>query len=153
MPVENAVVERLVALGRPTGRLEPADLAAAVPLDSLSVLDLADLIDRLEDAGVAVGIDPRLLVARGPAANGRSTGPRGPDATAAAGARIGVFPRPAPANGAPTATHGRPAEPSPPLGHHHGAAWAVSPTVLAIGSMVVAVALILLVVGAGQPGG
>jgi hypothetical protein len=147
MPVENAVVERLVALGRPTGRLEPGDLAAAVPLDSLSVLDLADLIDRLEDAGVAVEIDPRLLVARGPVADDRSTGPRRPDATAAAGARIGVFPRPAPANGVSSATNVRPTEPSPPLGHPHGAARELSPTVLAIGSMVVAVVLILLAVG------
>ena len=146
MPVETAVVERLLALGRPTGRLEPGDLAAAVPLDCLSDLDLADLIDRLEGAGVAVGIDPRLLVARGPIAQDRST-PRGAEGTAASGARVGVLPWPDPANAVPVAAHGEPIAASSPGDPPHGPARAVSPTVLVIGSMVVAVVLILLAVG------
>lgn len=152
MPVENAVVERLVASGRPTGRLDPADLAAAVPLDRLSVLDLADLIDRLEEAGVTVEIDPRLLVARSPVAGDRGLPAASHVEGAGAAARVGVY--------APSAISGAvsvPARATPPdnsaHGHGHTAGRDVSPTLLAIGSMVAAVVLILLVVGGGHVGG
>lgn len=152
MPVETAVVERLVSRARPTGRLDPADLAAAVPLDTLSVLDLADLIDRLEEAGIEVEIDPRLLVARAPVPHDQIPPPAVLGApNGGAPTRIGVFPRP---DAPPSAA--RPIGPADAADHghaHHGAGREISPTLLAIGSMVVAVLLILLATGGGHAGG
>jgi hypothetical protein len=154
MPVAEAVVDRLIARGRDRGRLDPADIGAEVPLDRLTVVDMADLVDRLDDAGIVLDIDPRLLVARAGVAPGRRDAP-------SSSAGVGVFTRPA-----PTGVADRPHDSARTVvddhgaghgaGHGdgtHGAAPMLSPTVLAIGSMVVSVALILLIVAAAQPGG
>jgi len=155
MPVAEAVVDRLIARGRDRGRLDPADIGAEVPLDRLTVLDMADLVDRLDDAGIVLDIDPRLLVGRGGVAPDRRSASAGLRDAPSAG--VGVFTRPV-----LTGVAGRPHDSAQAVaedhgaGHGdgtHGAARVLSPTVLAIGSIVVSVALILLIVAAAQPGG
>ena len=55
-------LNRLIQLGRQRGALTVDDLRHTMPLDQMSAEDVADVIARLEAAGVAVELDPALLV-------------------------------------------------------------------------------------------
>jgi hypothetical protein len=51
----------LVERGRARGSLGAADLREVLPIESLSVEQLAEIISFLQDAGVEVDVDPGLL--------------------------------------------------------------------------------------------
>jgi Sigma-70 factor, region 1.1 len=54
-------VDRLVALAARRGSLSTEELRHVLPIDAMSVDELASLIARLEDRGVTVDIDAALL--------------------------------------------------------------------------------------------
>jgi hypothetical protein len=55
------IVDRLVALAARRGSLSTDELRQFLPIDAMSVDELASVIGRLEDRGVTVDIDPALL--------------------------------------------------------------------------------------------
>ena len=55
--------DRLMQLGRRRGVLEIDDIRQALPVDTMTIEDLADIVERLEMAGISVDIDPALLTA------------------------------------------------------------------------------------------
>jgi hypothetical protein len=58
--------ERLLQLGRERGRLQLEDVKQILPVDSIPVEELANILVRLEQAGIAVELDDDLLVPRHP---------------------------------------------------------------------------------------
>lgn len=55
--------DRLMQLGRRRGILEIDDIRQALPVDTMTIEDLADIVERLEMAGISVDIEPALLTA------------------------------------------------------------------------------------------
>ena len=60
-----AGLDRLTEIGRQRGRVTIEDIRTIVPLDALSVTELAQILARLEEAGVTIDIDPQLLASDG----------------------------------------------------------------------------------------
>lgn len=61
--ISTAAFDRLMQLGR-SGGLEIDDIRHALPVDTMTVEELADVLARLEQAGISVEIDPALLTPR-----------------------------------------------------------------------------------------
>jgi hypothetical protein len=59
--IEERTVQELIALGRPTGRLTSEQLKRALSVESMSIDELAEVVLRLEGAGIDVDLDPALL--------------------------------------------------------------------------------------------
>jgi hypothetical protein len=59
--ISTTAVDRLIQLGRRRGGLEIDDIRQALPIDSMTIEELADVTARLEEAGISVEIDARLL--------------------------------------------------------------------------------------------
>ena len=57
-------VDRLMDLGRRRGGLEIDDIRQALPVDTMTAEELADVLARLEEAGISVEIDPVMLTPR-----------------------------------------------------------------------------------------
>jgi len=62
--ISTAVFDRLVQLGRRRGALQSDDIRQALPVDAMTTEEIVDVVTRLEDAGIAVEIDPALLTPR-----------------------------------------------------------------------------------------
>lgn len=54
-------IDRLMQLGQQRGRLEIDDVRQALPVDTMTTTELADVLARLEEAGIEVEIDAGLL--------------------------------------------------------------------------------------------
>lgn len=61
MLVDQVTVENLIQVARRRGRISIDDLRHAFPIDAMDAGDIANIIVRLEDAGISVDIDPTLL--------------------------------------------------------------------------------------------
>jgi hypothetical protein len=59
--ISTTAVDRLMQLGRRRGGLEIDDIRQALPIDTMTIEELADVVARLEEAGISVEIDPGLL--------------------------------------------------------------------------------------------
>ena len=59
--ISTTAVDRLIQLGRRRGGLVIDDIGQALPVDTMSTEELADVLARLEEAGISVEIDPALL--------------------------------------------------------------------------------------------
>jgi hypothetical protein len=59
--IDEGRLQDLIELGRTKGRLSTEDLQQAMPVGTMSVGDLAEVILRLERDGIDVDIDPALL--------------------------------------------------------------------------------------------
>jgi MFS superfamily sulfate permease-like transporter len=57
-------LDRLKEISRQRGRLGIADLQQALPVDTMSIEELSDVLVQLEEAGIPVEIDPALLTPR-----------------------------------------------------------------------------------------
>lgn len=68
MTAPDAAVKALMDLGRRQGRVSTEDVRRLLPLDAITVEELANLILRLEERGIAVDVDPALFVPSGGAA-------------------------------------------------------------------------------------
>ena len=62
--ISTAEVDRLIQLGRRQGGLEIEDIRQALPIDTMTIEELADVVVRLEEAGISVEIDAALLTPR-----------------------------------------------------------------------------------------
>jgi hypothetical protein len=62
--ISATVFDRLVEMGRRRGALQSDDLRQALPVDTMTTEEIVDVVTRLEDAGIAVEIDPALLKPR-----------------------------------------------------------------------------------------
>ena len=62
--ISTTVVDRLIQLGRRQGGLEIEDIRQALPIDTMTIEELADVVARLEEAGISVEIDAALLTPR-----------------------------------------------------------------------------------------
>jgi hypothetical protein len=59
--------DRLVALGRSKGSLDIDDIKESMPVETMTTEDLASLVILLEEHGIAIDLDPELLLPnRGP---------------------------------------------------------------------------------------
>src|SRR5215204_4169894 len=74
MPADQSFA-RLLQLGKQQGGLTPHDLQQVLDLERLSTDELSDMLERLDQAGVSVEIDPALLAP----ASGRAGLARRPD--------------------------------------------------------------------------
>lgn len=54
-------IDRLMQLGQRRGRLEIDDVRQALPVDTMTTTELADVLARLEEDGISVEIDASLL--------------------------------------------------------------------------------------------
>jgi hypothetical protein len=61
MSIDQVAIDNLIEIARLRGRVSTDDIRHAVPIDEMDAADIADIIVRLEDAGVSVDIDPSLL--------------------------------------------------------------------------------------------
>jgi hypothetical protein len=59
--ISTTAVDRLMQLGRQRGGLEIDDIRQALPIDTMTIEELADVVARLEEAGISVEIDAGLL--------------------------------------------------------------------------------------------
>ena len=59
--ISTTAIDRLMQLGRRRGGLEIDDIRQALPVDTMTVEELADVVARLEEAGISVEIDTGLL--------------------------------------------------------------------------------------------
>ena len=59
--ISTTAVDRLMQLGRRRGGLEIDDIRQALPIDTMTIEELADVVARLEEAGISVEIDAGLL--------------------------------------------------------------------------------------------
>jgi hypothetical protein len=59
--IEERTVQELIALGRPTGHLTSEQLKQVLSVESMSIDELAEVVLRLERAGIDVDLDPDLL--------------------------------------------------------------------------------------------
>ena len=60
MTIDDSTYQRLEEIGRRDGRVSVEDMARVLPLDSMSATEIAQVVDRLERAGIEVDIDPTL---------------------------------------------------------------------------------------------
>jgi Sigma-70 factor, region 1.1 len=61
MSPDDATLDRLIKLGRQGGSVSTEDLREALPVDVMTVEEISNIIDRLEEADVRVEIDPTLF--------------------------------------------------------------------------------------------
>ena len=61
MNPDDATLDRLIKLGRQRGTVSTEDLREGLPLDVMTVEEISNIIDRLEEADIRVEIDPTLL--------------------------------------------------------------------------------------------
>jgi hypothetical protein len=54
--------DRLIELGRRKGRLDIDDIKEMMPIDTMTTEDLAGLVILLEEHGIAIELDPELLI-------------------------------------------------------------------------------------------
>ena len=59
--IPTTAIDRLMQLGRRRGGLEIDDIRQALPVDTMTVEELADVMARLEEAGISAEIDTGLL--------------------------------------------------------------------------------------------
>jgi sigma-70-like protein len=59
--ISTTAVDRLMQLGRRRDGLEIDDIRHALPIDTMTIEELADVVARLEEAGISVEIDAGLL--------------------------------------------------------------------------------------------
>jgi hypothetical protein len=57
--------DRLVALGRSKGSLDLDDIKETMPVETMTTEDLASLVILLEEHGIAIDLDPELLIPAG----------------------------------------------------------------------------------------
>jgi hypothetical protein len=62
--ISTAPLDRLIQLGRRRGGLEIDDIRQVLPVDTMTTEELADVLARLEEAGISVEIDRALLTPR-----------------------------------------------------------------------------------------
>src|SRR6185295_12393604 len=62
--ISTTAVDRLMQLGRRRGGLEIDDIRQALPIDTMTIEEVADVVARLEEAGISVDIDAGLLTPR-----------------------------------------------------------------------------------------
>jgi len=62
--IPTTMFDRLVELGRRHGALQSDDIRQALPVDTMTIEEIVDVLTRLEEAGIAVEIDPALLTPR-----------------------------------------------------------------------------------------
>lgn len=55
------MIEHLIEIGRRRGGLSTSDLQTALPIDLMTMEEIAGIVAKLEDAGVPVEIDEALL--------------------------------------------------------------------------------------------
>jgi hypothetical protein len=61
MSPDDVTLDRLIKLGRQRGSVSTEDLREGLPLDVMTVEEISNIIDRLEEADVRVEIDPTLF--------------------------------------------------------------------------------------------
>src|SRR5215210_3868012 len=59
--IDEGRLQDLIDLGQTKGRLSTEDLQEVIPVDTMSLEELAEVILRLERAGIDVEVDPALL--------------------------------------------------------------------------------------------
>lgn len=75
MPIDDTVYRRLhEEAGRQGGRLSVEDLGRVLPLDTMSATEVAEVVERLERAGIDVDVDPALTRPHPDATIGNSDG-------------------------------------------------------------------------------
>lgn len=62
--ISTTAVESLMEIGRQRGSLDIDDIRRTLPVGAMSIEELADVLARLEEAGISVEIDPALLTPR-----------------------------------------------------------------------------------------
>lgn len=62
--ISTTLVDRLIETGRQQGGLEVNDIRRALPVDTMSAEELAEVLARVEEAGISVEIDSALLTPR-----------------------------------------------------------------------------------------
>ena len=62
--ISTTAVEGLMEVGRQRGGLDIDDIRRALPVDAMSIEELADVLARLEEAGISVEIESTLLTPR-----------------------------------------------------------------------------------------
>jgi Sigma-70 factor, region 1.1 len=62
--ISTTAFDRLMQLGLRRGGLEIDDIRQALPVDIMTIKELADVLARLEEAGISVELDPALLTPR-----------------------------------------------------------------------------------------
>ena len=53
-------LDRLIELGRPAGSLRIGDLGRMLPVETMTVGEIAEVVARVEEAGISVVVDPAL---------------------------------------------------------------------------------------------
>ncbi|HYG87104.1 MAG TPA: hypothetical protein VD978_12670 [Azospirillum sp.] len=74
MSIDESAYRRLEEIGRRNGRLGVEDVARVLPLDTMSATEVAEVVERLERAGIEVELDPVLARQRPDATAGNSEG-------------------------------------------------------------------------------
>ena len=64
--ISTTAVDRLMQLGRRRGALEIDDIRQALPIDTMTIEEVADVVARMEEAGISVDIDAGLLTPHHP---------------------------------------------------------------------------------------
>ena len=59
--ISTTAVDRLMQLGRRRGGLHIDDIRQVLPVDTMTIEELADVVSRLEEAGIAFEIDAGML--------------------------------------------------------------------------------------------
>lgn len=59
--IRTTAFDRLVQLGRRQGGLKIDDIRQALPIDDMTIEEIADMVARLEEVGISVEIDAGLL--------------------------------------------------------------------------------------------
>lgn len=62
--ISTAAFDRLMHLGRQPGGLKIDDIRQALPIDTMAIEEIADVVARLEEAGISVEVDAGLLTSR-----------------------------------------------------------------------------------------
>ena len=62
MNINEAALIELISLARKRGGISMEDFRKALPIDSMTAEDLAHVLDRLDEAGFDLEIDPALLL-------------------------------------------------------------------------------------------
>jgi len=61
MPLGDATLLELIRLARQRGGISMEDLQKALPLESMSIEEISHIVNRLDEAGFDLEIDPNLL--------------------------------------------------------------------------------------------
>jgi hypothetical protein len=59
--VQSKTIQELIAIGRPAGHLSSNQLQRVLPVDTMSIDEIADVVLQLERSGIEVDLDPALL--------------------------------------------------------------------------------------------